>query len=127
MKTNWVKYLLAFSCLLIIIGCNNYTPTTVTSDEVQNNSEGIMIYKGQPFTGRVQDNENGYIEVENGVIKHMILCHSNGSTAIDMDFVNNCMYLKDEKGQHITKEEFLKQYPHFKEMSDAWVEVQRIN
>ncbi|MDE6484330.1 MAG: hypothetical protein K2L14_02915 [Duncaniella sp.] len=127
-----MKYLI-IPFLLLFISCSNVftneqdTPSSVTSDKVQNNSEGIMEYNGKPFSGKVQDDEKGYMIVKDGVITHMIICHNNGSTAIDFNLHNQTTSLFDEKGNQISKEEFLRKYPYFQQMSDAWGELKRLN
>lgn len=127
-----MKYLL-ITFLLLFISCTNgssnecSTPSSVTSDMVKNNSEGIMEYNGKPFSGKVQDNQKGYLIVENGIITNFIVCHNNGSTAIDFNLRNQNTSLFDDKGNQISKEEFLRKYPYIEQMSDAWGELERLN
>lgn len=104
-------------------------PPKVSVDEVSNNNDGILCYKGHPYTGKVVgENEHlGYITVEQGVITHLIMLHQNGSVAIDMNLSNQTTAFKDESGRQITKELFLTTYPHFEQMSDAWGEMERLN
>lgn len=123
----------------IFTGCGNISSSSTTdketkseilrvsSDKVKNNSEGIMLYEGKPYTGKVQDNEMGYILVEEGVVKHFIMLHENGTEAIDMDVEEQRMLFKSENGEYMTKQEFLKRYPKFEKMSDSWNEVEQIN
>ena len=109
--------------VLITIFCCSNTPNTVSPNEVYNNSQGIMMYKGQPYTGKVMGENNGYMVVEKGVIKQMIISHKNGNVAIKIELEYPRMSFWDDRGNKMSKQEFLKNYPSFKSITETWDEV----
>lgn len=111
---------------ILFVSCSEI-PNEVTTDQVQNTSEGIMTYNGEPYSGKVIGDNNGYLIVKDGIITHLIITHDNGTTAIDIDLSNQHMLFRDESGRQIYKDDFLRKYPSFKNMSDAWDEVYQIN
>ena len=82
-----------------------------------------MMYKGQPYTGKVMGENNGYMVVEKGVIKQMILCHKNGNVAIKIELEYPRMSFWDDRGNKMNKQDFLKNYPSFKSITETWDEV----
>ena len=111
---------------ILFMSCSEI-PNEVTPNQVQNTSEGIMTYKGKPYSGKVIRDNNGYLIVKDGIITHLIITYDNGTTAIDIELSNQHMLFKDESGRQIYKDDFFRKYPSFKNMSDAWDEVYQIN
>lgn len=111
---------------ILFMSCSEI-PNEVTPDQVQNTSEGIMTYNGKPYSGKVIGDNNGYLIVKEGIITNLIIAHDNGTAAIDIDLSNQHMLFRDESGRQIYKDDFLRKYPSFKNMSDAWDEVYQIN